>query len=106
MHDLGLHVVWCPKHRECTACGFAANADHVGAANVLNRAGPVLCAAAWPPRRKPARLRVGGVTTGDFEGYVTFGAAFDSKPLHRTTRLHPPERVVIDVRHPPAGCGV
>lgn len=30
----------------CTACGFAANADHVGATNVLNRAGPVLCAAA------------------------------------------------------------
>lgn len=31
---------------QCTACGFAANADHVGATNVLNRAGPVLCAAA------------------------------------------------------------
>ncbi|MFI1466633.1 RNA-guided endonuclease InsQ/TnpB family protein [Streptomyces wuyuanensis] len=30
----------------CTACGFAANADHVGATNVLNRAGLVLCAAA------------------------------------------------------------
>lgn len=30
----------------CTACGFTANADHVGATNVLNRAGPVLCAAA------------------------------------------------------------
>ncbi|MGW3679700.1 RNA-guided endonuclease InsQ/TnpB family protein [Streptomyces prasinus] len=30
----------------CTACGFAANADHVGATNVLDRAGPVLCAAA------------------------------------------------------------
>ncbi|MFF7714664.1 hypothetical protein [Streptomyces sp. NPDC007988] len=43
--------------------------------------------------------------TGDFEGYVTFGAAFDSKPLHKTTRLHSPERVVIDVRRPPAGCG-
>ncbi|SFL23160.1 RNA-guided endonuclease InsQ/TnpB family protein [Streptomyces pini] len=27
----------------CTACGFAANADHVGAANVLDRAGLVLC---------------------------------------------------------------
>ncbi|MFD8192537.1 RNA-guided endonuclease InsQ/TnpB family protein [Streptomyces wuyuanensis] len=27
----------------CTACGFAANADHVGATNVLNRAGLVLC---------------------------------------------------------------
>ncbi|WP_234536752.1 RNA-guided endonuclease InsQ/TnpB family protein [Streptomyces shenzhenensis] len=31
---------------QCTACGFAANADHVGATNVLNRAGLVLCAAA------------------------------------------------------------
>ncbi|WP_432073035.1 RNA-guided endonuclease InsQ/TnpB family protein [Streptomyces wuyuanensis] len=30
----------------CTACGFAANADHVGATNVLNRAGLVLRAAA------------------------------------------------------------
>lgn len=28
---------------ECTACGFA---EHVGATNVLNRAGLVLCAAA------------------------------------------------------------
>ncbi|MFJ8860667.1 RNA-guided endonuclease InsQ/TnpB family protein [Streptomyces sp. NPDC102451] len=31
---------------QCTACGFAANADHVGATNVLNRAGLVLCVAA------------------------------------------------------------
>ncbi|MFI0780322.1 RNA-guided endonuclease InsQ/TnpB family protein [Streptomyces sp. NPDC021212] len=31
---------------QCTACGFAANADHVGATNVLNRAGLALCAAA------------------------------------------------------------
>lgn len=31
---------------ECTACGHAANADHVGALNVLNRAGLALCAAA------------------------------------------------------------
>ncbi|MBQ0988470.1 transposase, partial [Streptomyces sp. F63] len=30
----------------CTACGFAANADHVGATNVLNRAGLALCATA------------------------------------------------------------
>ncbi|MFE4618994.1 RNA-guided endonuclease InsQ/TnpB family protein [Streptomyces sp. NPDC056747] len=29
---------------ECTACGFLANADHVGALNVLSRAGLVLCA--------------------------------------------------------------
>lgn len=31
---------------QCTACGFTANADHVGASNILDRAGPVLCAAA------------------------------------------------------------
>nr|WP_246108641.1 transposase [Streptomyces sedi] len=30
----------------CTACGFAANADHVGATNILDRAGLALCAAA------------------------------------------------------------
>jgi putative transposase len=30
----------------CTSCGFTANADHVGALNVLNRAGPALCNAA------------------------------------------------------------
>ncbi|MFD7707490.1 RNA-guided endonuclease InsQ/TnpB family protein [Streptomyces sp. NPDC059786] len=28
---------------QCAACGFAANADHVGATNVLNRAGLALC---------------------------------------------------------------
>ncbi|MCZ0986856.1 RNA-guided endonuclease InsQ/TnpB family protein [Streptomyces diastatochromogenes] len=28
---------------ECVTCGFTANADHVGATNVLNRAGLVLC---------------------------------------------------------------
>ncbi|MFM9368741.1 RNA-guided endonuclease InsQ/TnpB family protein [Streptomyces sp. Da 82-17] len=31
---------------ECGRCGFAANADHVGATNVFNRAGLALCAAA------------------------------------------------------------
>ncbi|NGO46997.1 RNA-guided endonuclease InsQ/TnpB family protein [Streptomyces ureilyticus] len=31
---------------QCTTCGFAANADHVGALNVLNRAGLALCDAA------------------------------------------------------------
>ncbi|MER8157058.1 RNA-guided endonuclease TnpB family protein [Streptomyces sp. NPDC094472] len=30
----------------CTACGFTAHADHVGATNVLDRAGLVLCDAA------------------------------------------------------------
>jgi len=28
---------------QCVRCGFAANADHVGAVNVLNRAGLALC---------------------------------------------------------------
>ncbi|MFI1466663.1 hypothetical protein [Streptomyces wuyuanensis] len=61
--------------------------------------------------RGPKLLKVhlptlkGLAMTGDFEGYVTFGAAFDSKPLHKTTRLHSPERLVIDVRRAPAGCG-
>ncbi|MET8102004.1 transposase [Streptomyces sp. NPDC005236] len=32
----------------CTACGFAANADHVAATNVLNRAGLALCNVAKP----------------------------------------------------------
>ncbi|WP_425275632.1 zinc ribbon domain-containing protein [Streptomyces tirandamycinicus] len=36
----------------CTACGFAANGDHVGATNVLDRAGLVLCAAARPPTQE------------------------------------------------------
>lgn len=31
---------------QCTACGHSANADHVGALNVLDRAGLVLCEAA------------------------------------------------------------
>ncbi|MET7567112.1 transposase [Streptomyces sp. NPDC005492] len=30
---------------ECTSCGFLANADHVGALNILNRAGLALCVA-------------------------------------------------------------
>ncbi len=30
----------------CTACGFTAHADHVGATNVLDRAGLALCDAA------------------------------------------------------------
>ncbi|MEU9448471.1 transposase [Streptomyces sp. NPDC048277] len=28
---------------QCTACGYTANADHVGATNILNRAGLALC---------------------------------------------------------------
>ncbi|MGW1271102.1 RNA-guided endonuclease InsQ/TnpB family protein [Streptomyces sp. NPDC002491] len=30
---------------QCTACGFTANADHVGASNISDRAGLALCAA-------------------------------------------------------------
>ncbi|MCX4511084.1 hypothetical protein OHA27_12340 [Streptomyces sp. NBC_01619] len=41
--------------------------------------------------------------TGDFEGVVTFGAAFDTKPVYKTAKLHAPERFVIDVRRTPAG---
>ncbi|MCX5194246.1 hypothetical protein OOK31_10115 [Streptomyces sp. NBC_00249] len=38
--------------------------------------------------------------TGDYEGYVTFGAAFDTRPAYGTTVLHSPERVVVDISHP------
>ncbi|MEV6956820.1 hypothetical protein [Streptomyces sp. NPDC051183] len=38
--------------------------------------------------------------TGDFEGYVTFGAAFDTKPTYSTSVLHSPERLVVDFPHP------
>ncbi|POX43970.1 hypothetical protein C3489_37235 [Streptomyces sp. Ru71] len=37
--------------------------------------------------------------TGDFEGVVSFGAAFHSRPHYRTFALHSPERFVLDVRH-------
>ncbi|RKT07026.1 hypothetical protein BX286_5076 [Streptomyces sp. 3211.6] len=38
--------------------------------------------------------------TGDFEGYVTFGAAFDTPPAYSTSVLHAPERLVVDIAHP------
>lgn len=38
--------------------------------------------------------------TGDYEGYVTFGAAFDTKPVYTSFKLHAPERFVLDVAHP------
>ncbi|MEU7063148.1 hypothetical protein [Streptomyces sp. NPDC046161] len=38
--------------------------------------------------------------TGDFEGYVTFGAAFDTPPASNTSVLHSPERFVLDFPHP------
>ncbi|MFF4546864.1 hypothetical protein [Streptomyces sp. NPDC001435] len=37
--------------------------------------------------------------TGDFEGAVTFGSAFHTKPAYTTLKLHSPERFVLDVRH-------
>ncbi|KAB1148256.1 hypothetical protein F7R91_10190 [Streptomyces luteolifulvus] len=37
--------------------------------------------------------------TGDFEGVVTFGAAFRNKPVYNTFKLHSPERFVLDVKH-------
>ncbi|MBT2438600.1 hypothetical protein J7E93_00345 [Streptomyces sp. ISL-36] len=45
----------------------------------------------------------GVALTGDFEGVVTIGAAFDTKPAYKTFTLHSPERFVLDVAHP-VGC--
>ena len=53
----------------------------------------------WLPALKGVAL------TGDFEGVVTIGAAFQTKPVYKTFTLHSPERFVLDVRHP-AGCPV
>ncbi|MEU7699090.1 hypothetical protein [Streptomyces sp. NPDC039028] len=49
------------------------------------------------------RAREGVALTGDFEGVVTLGAAFDTEPVYKTFRLHSPERFVIDIAHP-VGC--
>ncbi|MDJ0379464.1 hypothetical protein [Streptomyces sp. G-G2] len=38
--------------------------------------------------------------TGDYEGYVSFGAAFDTAPQFTTSTLHDPERYVVDIAHP------
>ncbi|GAB2954213.1 hypothetical protein GCM10023080_011270 [Streptomyces pseudoechinosporeus] len=37
--------------------------------------------------------------TGDFEGTVTFGAAFHTRPTYKTLKLHSPERFVLDISH-------
>ncbi|MEU8033290.1 hypothetical protein [Streptomyces sp. NPDC049099] len=37
--------------------------------------------------------------TSDFEGVVSFGTAFHTKPVYHTYKLHSPERFVLDVRH-------
>ncbi|MER5417887.1 AMIN-like domain-containing (lipo)protein [Streptomyces virginiae] len=42
----------------------------------------------------------GMAMTGDFEGYVTFGAAFNTKPSYKYFILHEPERFVLDIAHP------
>ncbi|SEE13424.1 hypothetical protein [Streptomyces sp. TLI_105] len=46
----------------------------------------------------------GVALTGDFEGVVGIGAAFDTKPEYKTFRLHSPERFVVDIAHPMVGC--
>ncbi|MER7957142.1 hypothetical protein [Streptomyces sp. NPDC096030] len=45
----------------------------------------------------------GVALSGDFEGVVTIGAAFDTKPVYKVRTLHSPERVVLDINHP-VGC--
>lgn len=47
----------------------------------------------------------GVALTGDFEGVVTIGAAFDSKPVYKSFTLHSPERFVLDIAHHPGVCG-
>ncbi|MGW3661924.1 AMIN-like domain-containing (lipo)protein [Streptomyces sp. NPDC005141] len=37
--------------------------------------------------------------TGDFEGVVSFGTAFQTKPTYKVYKLHSPERVVLDFNH-------
>ncbi|MCX5001069.1 hypothetical protein OHB05_00290 [Streptomyces sp. NBC_00638] len=37
--------------------------------------------------------------TGDFEGVVSFGSAFQTKPTYKVFKLHSPERVVLDFSH-------
>jgi hypothetical protein len=37
--------------------------------------------------------------TGDFEGVVSFGTAFQTKPTYKVYKLHSPERVVLDINH-------
>ncbi|MEU8618954.1 hypothetical protein [Streptomyces sp. NPDC048623] len=46
----------------------------------------------------------GVALTGDFEGVVTIGAAFHTKPVYKTFVLHSPERFVLDVAHPAPVC--
>nr|WP_324606506.1 hypothetical protein [Streptomyces bikiniensis] len=70
-------------------------AAHDGAGRSVYR-GPRTAAVPLPALR-------GVAPTGDFEGVVTVGAAFDAEPVHKTFRLRSPERFVVDTAHP-AGC--
>ncbi|MFJ6720039.1 hypothetical protein [Streptomyces sp. NPDC091259] len=54
-----------------------------------------------PKLQQIALSKLKGIAlTGDFEGYVTFGAAFDTPPTYNTGVLHSPERFVLDFPHP------
>ncbi|MGW7453072.1 AMIN-like domain-containing (lipo)protein [Streptomyces sp. NPDC054787] len=53
-----------------------------------------------PKLQKINLVKLKGIAlTGDYEGYVTFGAAFDTLPYYRTFSLHSPERLVVDIAH-------
>ncbi|WP_432215525.1 AMIN-like domain-containing (lipo)protein [Streptomyces subrutilus] len=53
-----------------------------------------------PKLQKIGLTKLKGIAmTGDYEGYVTFGAAFDTVPYYRVYTLHSPERLVVDVSH-------
>ncbi|MFK0224508.1 hypothetical protein ACIQUL_01960 [Streptomyces sp. NPDC090303] len=67
-------------------------AAHDGAGRSVHH-GPRLVRIALPALK-------GVALTGDFEGVVTVGAAFDTEPALKTLRLHAPERFVVDIAHP------
>ncbi|MEU4727251.1 hypothetical protein [Streptomyces sp. NPDC023588] len=53
-----------------------------------------------PKLQKINLVKLKGIAlTGDYEGYVTFGAAFDTLPYYRAFSLHSPERLVVDIAH-------
>lgn len=53
-----------------------------------------------PRLTKPNLPKLKGFAlTGDFEGVVSFGASFNSRPDYSTKRLHHPERFVLDIAH-------
>ena len=55
---------------------------------------------AGPKLQKIYLSKLKGIAlTGDYEGYVTFGAAFDTLPYYRAFPLHSPERFVVDIAH-------